>query len=206
MFVTPAHARHRRRPYVAGFALAAALVLPVGEAAADFSTTAKIFKAEIVQSYAPCTAPTTQTDTGFSACLAPTVTDTGCRFTSIGRGKFKLVASPGDVRVFATAKGIDVSCEGLTLSLVISARMTTNDCPPGAVPGQTCTMVDLADYALGTCTVQRGRCDLNTTFNSGATVFSANNRTSIEVLGCGFVRTTGLGAPVRTFSCGVKVP
>jgi hypothetical protein len=207
MLVTPAQAAVRHAG-VAALALAAAVTLGAREAHADFFTTAKLLKTELVQAYAPCDpgSADTMTGTGFSACLAPTVNDMGCRFTAKGRGKVKLLVVPGDVLAFGVAKNIDVNCEGLQLALVVSMRITADNCPPGAIPGQRCTTVDLQDYVLGTCNVQKGRCDIKTSFNRNQTIVANNNRTLVETFGCSFRRMNGLGAPVRTFTCGINVP
>jgi hypothetical protein len=173
---------------------------------ASAMTTAKSVKGDLLQTYAPCSAPTTMSNSGYNACLAPTVNDQVCKFGPRGKGTVKLVALQGDVKVLGVARSIDVGCEGQTLRLVMSAQITSDDCPPGAIPAQTCTLVDLVDYNLGTCTVSNGACIVLSNLNNQASLAMPNKRTHIVVKDCGFIRTTGSGSPVRTFSCGLKVP
>ncbi len=161
----------------------------------------------VMTAYDRCTASDTQSTSGFDACFAAAPADPVCRFATHGRGKVSLAVTSEDVRVLGVVYGVDAACEGQRLDLRLSLRVTTNDCPPGASPGDTCTLVDLVDASMGECQISAGICRLNTTLNSRIPgLIQENSRTHLRVEGCSFVRTTGTALPTSTFDCGIMVP
>jgi hypothetical protein len=171
----------------------------------------KIFKVDVTSAWEQCVNPglgeATSTNSGFLACLSPNLVDPLCKFSPRGKGKVRLVAGRDNVRVFGVLSGVEAGCEAQTLNLIMSARITTDDCPPGVSPPQPCTLVELVDFPLGSCTIQNGVCSIVTTVNSAApSLVGLSKRTHFELNGCGFRRTTGVNPPARTFSCGIKVP
>ena len=185
-----------------------ALVLATGLALAGSSAIAEIIRAKrmivaVTTAYEPCTAPTVTTDcTGVSACLTPLAADSVCRLGTRGRGKVVLRATPDDVKVLARMDAIDPACNGETLQVRMSFRVTSNDCA-----GKTCTLVDFVDQVIGTCDVSGGICTLQTTMNGAVpNLFVPTNQTHIDLLGCDLKRITGPSLPTRTFSCGLMVP
>jgi hypothetical protein len=111
------------------------------------------------------------------------------------------------VSLYGSVKGIEPACTGQMLTLLVSMRITTDDCPPGVSPSQACTLVDIVDQPLGSCQVVNGNCKILGTLNEAAAgLVGLDRRTDIELMGCGFKRTSGAGLPGRTFSCGIRVP
>ena len=185
-----------------------ALVLATGLALAGSSAIAEIIRAKrmivaVTTAYEPCTAPTDTADsTGIQACPSPVPADAVCRLGTRGRGKVVLRAVPDDVKVLARMDAIDPACDGETLEVRMSFRVTSNDCA-----GQTCTLVDFVDQVMGTCDVSVGICRLDTTIKGAVpNLFVPTNQTHIDLLGCDFKRITGPSLPTRTFSCGLMVP
>jgi len=161
---------------------------------------------ELVNAYAPCFAPNTVTQTGgFPAC-APAVPDggSGCAFGATGQGKLTLAktgnATSGtqDLKVSVAAKGLNAACEGLTLEVRLSFRLTTDDCPAGS-----CTAPDLQDYGVfgGSCTVVGGQCKIKTTLIPGLIATNGKNA-GIEILGCGLHGPLFIAFPPE-IRCGV---
>jgi hypothetical protein len=178
-----------------------------GRAAFAVVVTAKIMKVDVTTAYAPCTASNTSSNSGFNACLSPQLADPLCKFTVRGKGKVRLIALHDNVNVFGIVSGIEPGCEGQTLNLISSFRVSIDDCPPATSPSQSCTLVDFVDYPLGTCTVQNGICQVLTTLNTAAPgLVGLEKHAGIELMGCGFKRTSGTSLPARTFDCGIKVP
>jgi hypothetical protein len=125
--------------------------------------------------------------------------------TSRGRGRVKLRATHTDVRVVGEIRGIEETCSNQSLDLTLSLRITTDDC--GGPPASRCTLVDLVDYPIGSCQVYNGTCKIATTINTAINnLIMEGKKTHLEVLGCGYVRTTGSDLPARTFGCGLVVP
>lgn len=168
----------------------------------------KILKVDVVSAYNSCTPPgDSSTNSGFVSCLNPTLTDPICKFGPRGKGKVRLVAQHDNVNVYGVVSGVEAGCEAQTVQLMVSARITTDDCPPGASPPNSCTLVDFVDLALGSCQIKNGTCSVITTLNSAVpALVGMEKRTGIELNGCGWKRTTGSALPTRTFSCGIRVP
>lgn len=174
--------------------LVLASVLVAGPAVAhNEPSRARTLKAQLVQAHAPCTAPNTATSGGFPACTPEIQIDPTCRFGDKGSGTLTAAVKGSALAAKAVLKGLDAGCNGRTLTAVVSLRATTDDCPFA-----TCT-AEMTDLPLGTCTVTRGKCAVKGTVGPG--VFTGNNETGVEVLGCGIKNGT-----VRTFSCGLLVP
>ena len=187
----------------AAFILITGLVIPAGEAGALIR--ARRVLMHVLPAFEQCTAPNDTTESsGIMACVNPPAADLNCQFDTRGRGKVKMSARPDDVRILGALQGIDPACNGMTLELRITARVTTNDCSGGL----QCTLEDLVDYPVGTCQVNAGRCQLDAMLNSVVPggLFGENDDTHIEILGCGFTRIDGPNLPVRTFSCGLAMP
>jgi len=156
--------------------------------------------------YNACTTPDSQTNSGFDACVSSlSLADNVCKMTNRGKGRIKLRATHTDVNVIGEIRGIEDICESQTLALMLSLRVTTDDC--GAPPPSSCTLVDLVDYKVGECQVVNGTCKIVTTIDTRIpNLILEARKTHIELLGCGYVRTTGTALPTRTFSCGLLVP
>jgi hypothetical protein len=157
----------------------------------------------ITTAYEPCTAPDTTNDsTARPACTAPLAADPVCRLGVNGRGKVVLRGIPDDVKFLARMDAIDPACNGETLQVRMSFRVTSNDCS-----GQTCTMTDFVDQIMGTCEVSAGTCRLETTLNGAVPdLITPTNQTHIELQGCDLKRITGPSLPTRTFACGIMIP
>jgi len=183
-------------------------VAMAGRAAFAVPITAKVLKVDVTSAYNPCTASDTMSNSGYSACLNPTLADPLCKFTVRGKGKVRLVATHDNVNVFGIVTDIEPGCSGQVLDLIASFRVTTDDCPPNTSPAQSCTLADFVDFPLGNCTVsQAGNCEVLTTINVPApALVGLEKHAGIELFGCGFKRTSGTDLPSRTFSCGIKVP
>jgi hypothetical protein len=168
----------------------------------------KTFKSDVVTAWQGCTPPgTSSSNSGFVACLNPQLADPLCKFSSRGKGRVRLIARTDNVSLYGSVKGIEPACTGQMLTLLVSMRITTDDCPPGVSPSQACTLVDIVDQPLGTCQVVNGNCKILGTLNEAAAgLVGLDKRTDIELMGCGFKRTSGAGLPARTFSCGIRVP
>jgi hypothetical protein len=161
----------------------------------------------VTTAYDECTPPDTNSTSGFGACTALAPADPLCRFGVRGRGKVGMSVRPDDIRVNGSLRGIDPACEGQRLQLQMTLRATSNDCPPGAVPGNTCTMTEMVDVPIVECQVSGGSCKFDANINTAIPdLIRENNRTHLHLLGCAFVRTTGAALPNSTFRCGLMVP
>ena len=161
---------------------------------------------DVMPAYSTCTSPDSLTNSGFDACVSSlSLADNVCKMTNRGKGRIKLRATHTDVRVTGEIRGIEDICESQTLALILSLRITTDDC--GAPPPSSCTLVDLVDLPIGECQVVNGTCKIVTSLNTSVpSLILEARKTHIELLGCGYVRTTGTALPARTFSCGLLVP
>src|SRR5262249_9398927 len=122
---------------------------------------AKQLKLEFVRAYAKCMAPGSSTSNVFPAC-APVTEPDPCNFGPKGKGKGKLSILVGDVGLKVKLSGLNDACEGLTLNLNLDILgWTLDDCA-----GASCTVVDLSDFLLSTCTVANGKCSIDTTINA----------------------------------------
>src|SRR5207249_10341767 len=103
-----------------------------------------------------------------------------------------------DLQITVAAKGLNASCLD-ALSVLLSYRLTTDDCPPGS-----CTAVDVIDRLLpgASCNVTDGKCKIKTTLNTAAPGILATNgkNAGIEILGCGLGSFNIFNRP---FSCGL---
>ena len=199
--------------FVLGVAVLGVTLLAVpGSAIRSDPGKAKKFQGSLVSAYVECTAPNTTTvGVGLAACQPADLVDDVCSIQADGGGKLQAKADTkvGDLKVKAKLKGI-ANCEGETLCVVASVRVTTNNC----TAGPDCTVVDLNDFPLvggpipACCTVDKGKCNIKTTLNSALPVpaLALGQNTSFEVDGCGLTRTTGTSSPARLARCGVLVP
>jgi hypothetical protein len=196
------------RRTVLTFLVAAAGVLGVaGLALAQHNEPAqgKKFQTTLVTPYASCTAPNNSTKTlPLPSCNAVR-SNAACGFDTVagkGKGKFKAtVAGSGStqtIKLLAQAKGLEVGCQGKTLSLVASVRATTDDCttPP-------CTVLEglTQDFPTGlSCVVDTtGACNINGTLPAG--ILAAGANTGLQLKGCAL-----LEGSTHTVDCGVLYP
>ena len=189
--------------------IALTLALPTA-ARADHAepAKAKAITFPLVNSYRPCDpgSANTATQTGGEPACAPPAPNNffGCAFSPTGSGKLKLktIGDPSDgsqdLQITLTATGLNDSCLG-SLTVLLSYRLTTDDCPPGA-----CTAVDVNDAFISgaTCQVTDGKCKIKTTLNTAAPglVATSGKNAGLEILGCGLQGFNGLDRP---FSCGL---
>ena len=186
------------------------LVSGVAFAAHNEPEKAKRFESNLVRAYAPCVLFNTVTDSfpPLPACTPSVPLDGVCGISATeGRGKVKFLVVPGDIRVKVVVKNL-TGCDGETLNLVLSTRLTQDNC---LGIGADCTIADAIDIPIGSCIVSNGKCKIDSTVNTFTTgflgfpiVFPGINDGG-EILGCGLVRVTGAGAPARTLSCGLLV-
>jgi hypothetical protein len=120
-----------------------------GVAVADHAEPAKAksITFPLVNSYRPCDpgSANTATQTGGDPACAPPASDSifGCAFSPAGSGKLALkvvgssAAGTQDLQIAVSAKGLNAQCLG-PLFVLLSYRLTTDDCPPGS-----CTAVDV---------------------------------------------------------------
>jgi hypothetical protein len=170
--------------------VALALVVPATIALATHPEPKKANKAqfELVNGYRECTAPNTTMDSNSFPACAPVSPGGFCQFGPSGSGKLTIQkigsASSGtqDLKLTVTATGLGPSCENDSLEIVLSYRLTSDDCA-----GDSCTAPDYLDLELGSCTVTGGKCKINTTLNTAVPGLIPSNgkNAGIEILGCG---------------------
>ncbi len=171
----------------------AALAIATAPAWAHFfPKKAPSLKAYLVQNYPPCRAPGAVSATGEQACEGPAEVDPSCVFSAKGLGTLSAtVKSRTKIAVKARLSGLDMGCEGKTLTAALGVRTTSDTCP-----NDHCTALD-KEISAGTCTVSHGRCSIDTVFDSG---FPAGAGSEMTILTCG-VKNGSL----ETFSCGIMV-
>jgi hypothetical protein len=157
----------------------------------SFPAIAKSMTASLVQAYPQCTTPDTATSAGRPACLDTTEVDPDCLFGSRGIGTLKATIAKTSVKLTATLKGLDPSCENKTLMPALTVRTTTDDCPQ-----EHCTVADY-DLTGGLCVVRHGKCSVTTSI---PTLYPAGAGSEMTVLACG-VREGDRTA----FTCGIMV-
>jgi hypothetical protein len=160
---------------------------------------AKKTRFDLVNSYFRCDTPNTATlSNGTGACTPAVLWDAfGCALSPEGSGKLTVQkigsATDGtqDLKLTAVVKGLTANCEGQSLEIVLSYRLTTDDCPEGS-----CTTFDVEDAFAGTwCTVTNGHCKINTTLRTSnpSLIALSNENAGIEIHGCGLRRLGTLG-------------
>jgi len=161
----------------------------------------------LVNSYFPCYAPNTATAGSALPACAPAVPNDFCHLTSTGSGKLTIsrIGSASeanqDLKISAVVNGLNEVCEAMDLSVFLSYRLTTDDCPEGS-----CTGVDVIEYdfPLAYCVVTGGKCKINTTLNTvtSGLITTMGKNAGITILGCGLRRGFGVlgGTAVE---CGV---
>jgi hypothetical protein len=168
---------------------------------------AKAITFPLVNSYLPCDPGSANTATqtgGMPACTPPDPFNfDGCALSPTGWGKLalKVVGNQADgnqdLQIAVAVTGLNQSCN--RLSLLISFRLTTDDCPPAS-----CTAVDVIDQLISGafCNVTNGKCKIKTTLNTAAPGFMATNakNAGIQILGCGL---GGINIFDRPLSCGL---
>jgi hypothetical protein len=107
-----------------------------------------------------------------------------------------------DIKFTAALSGLTAACENDELCVVISYRLTSDDCPEGS-----CTSPDLQNVALengpSCCTVSGGKCKISTTLlNAAPGLFVKGKNSGIELLGCGLKTLFPLNGPPM-MSCGL---
>jgi hypothetical protein len=188
------------RKVVLGFVGVALIASSAMAQSFNVPSKAKGLKGELVKAFDACTAPTTFTNPPVALPACSVVTpDTTCNFGSKGAGKFSTGVSKTDVKIGATLSGLQ-GCDGAVLTAGANARVTTTDCQVG----DSCTVVDLIGFPVGSCTVTAGKCSIKTTVEGaiglGTDVFKDGQVVSIEILGVDVLR-----AGLRTFSSGLKI-
>jgi hypothetical protein len=157
----------------------------------SFPATAKSMTASLVQAYPQCTTPDTATSAGRPACLDTSEEDPGCLFGSRGIGTLKATITKTNVKLTATLKGLDISCESKTLMPALTVRTTTDDCPQ-----EHCTVADY-DLTGGLCVVRHGKCSITTSI---PTLYPTGAGSEMTVLACGVKE-----GDRTAFTCGIMV-
>jgi len=167
------------------------------------------FQSTLTGSYKQCTAPNTTTlGLGLPACQPAVLTDV-CVVTPGGGGKLQAKPVAGDLSIKAKLKGLGALCEGETLCVTASARISSTNC----AAGPDCTVQDLTDFPLvggstpACCVVSGGKCKIKTTLNSALPIpaVSSGKNYSFDIRGCSLTRTTGT-SPGQVARCGVVIP
>src|SRR5437899_2622112 len=193
-------------------AIIAAVVLPALTVPAESRAShteplkAKAITFSLVNGYFECGSPNTATQTGgMPACEPPNPSNlgSGCALLPIGSGKLalKVIGKSGDgtqdLQIAVAVNGLNQFCN--FLDVVLSYRLTTDDCPPGS-----CTAADVIDQHIGGafCNVTDGKCKIKTTLNTAAPGLIATDgqNAGIEILGCGLGGVGALDHPLR---CGL---
>jgi hypothetical protein len=157
-----------------------------------FPKKAPSFKAFLVQNYPVCTAPGATSSTGEPACEGPAEVDPSCVFSAKGLGTFSaVVKSKTKIAISARLSGLDVSCEGKTLSAALGVRTTSDTCPT-----DHCTAVD-KEIVAGSCIVSKGKCAIGAVVDPG---FPPGAGSEMTILTCG-VKNGAL----QTFACGIMI-
>lgn len=162
------------------------------------------FVASLVTAYTPCTKPNSVTRATAGVPL-PTCTpvrpvDPQCAYGPGGRGRMSATAMENDVKIDVQVEGL-TNCDGHELTFVVTSRSTVDFCPDGL-----CTTIEVKDFPVGTCTVQKGNCTVNSTVNTytkraeGFKVFEKGAASEITITGCGAKRED-----IRLFECGLSV-
>ena len=169
----------------------------------------------LVRNYNDCTTPndTSAGTISLPACHPLVPADTQCSFDPAkGQGTLTASVSKGpDLKVQAKVAGI-AGCDGQTLCLSASIKLTTNACTSGDAAGCTTQALDFTAILAGLpkfcCTVTGGKCKINTTANAAvaAGTIVAGQQLNVNIGNCGLQRTTGTGAPAKTFACGLLIP
>jgi hypothetical protein len=182
--------------------VAGALLIASSAFAQSFNvpSKAKGLKGELVKAFDACTAPTDFTNPPVALPACPvSVPDPVCNFSSKGAGKFSAGVSKTDIKIGATLTGLS-GCDGELLTIGANSRVTTTDCQVG----DSCTVVDLIGFPIGSCSVAAGKCSVKTTVEGaiglGTDVFKEGQVVTIEILGADVLR-----AGLRTFSMGLKI-
>ena len=153
---------------------------------------APTLKAFLVQNYPPCIAPDSTTSNGQAACVGAAEVDPSCVFSSSGFGTFSaVVKAKTRLAVTAVVSGLDLPCEGKTLTAALGVR-TTSD----SRPDDHCTSVD-KEIVAGTCTVTKGKCSVKATVDPQ---FAAGSGAEMTVLTCGMKN-----GELATFTCGIMI-
>jgi hypothetical protein len=175
----------------------------------------KSAKASLVTAYEPCTNPNTTTSglTPWQACSPPVRSDSVCGFetspiSSAATGRVKAKSQFSDVTFAISAKGLLLSCEGLTLCAVFSVRVSTDRCVQSP-----CTLVDLINVTgtevTSCCTVTHGVCQVKSSINREILdALRLGERAGIQILGCGLRRVDGPDPlpTTNTLECGILAP
>jgi len=133
-----------------------------------------------------------------AACGFLDSTDTADSVAEKGSGKVKATVSGATIKISAQLKGLNAGCEGKTLNMVSTARVTSEDCttPP-------CTVADAAtkDFPTGCACgpVAGGACSCSSVVGPG--VLAGGKDTNIQLLG-----TAALDGSVHAFEGGVFIP
>lgn len=153
---------------------------------------AKTLESSLVQTYAECTAPNATTTSGRPACEASAEVDPGCLFSHDGVGLLTAVVKGTGIKVRATLRDLEPTCNGATLQVLFRVRTTTH------CPNEHCTTVDEDLISTASCTVTDGKCTIKDTIPTG---FPAGDGSAMQILSCGVRR-----GELQAFSCGVLVP
>lgn len=153
-----------------------------------------------VTAYEECVEPNAKEAESFGGdmvgCSPPVRSDDVCGFGTGGFGKFSLTVSRRGLKVAAKLVGLNDGCEGETLRLAVTGRVTTEACTPAR-----CTLTDAASRFVvpaGPCLVRAGVC------KTGGSFPVEDLPQAIVHLGVGDVSV--YRGDVRTFTGGISIP
>ena len=153
---------------------------------------AKVLTSSLVQNHPPCVAPNATTTSGRPACEPSVAVDGTCPLGHDGVGLLEAVVKETGIKVKATLKGLEPTCNGTVLAVAFRIRTTTH------CPNEHCTTADEDLVSTSTCTVANGKCTIRGTLETG---LPADEASGLQILSCG-VRN----GDRQTFSCGVLMP
>lgn len=178
------------RRVILGFVLITAL--PSFVSAADFVLPkTKKYTVSLINSLPECTAPSIQDDlSGAFAC--PYNPPASCQLTAEGWGTLELkrvgslTKGTQDIAVKVKLKGLNATCEGLSLYPEFRLRIGGNRC----AGGQPCVLSDFGMTLIGGsagCVVVNGACNYTTALNANidSDLFARGYLTQIEITKCG---------------------
>jgi hypothetical protein len=179
------------RNYLRCVSILALLAAAASSHAHSFPGKAPLLKTNLVQAYPACTTPDAVTSGGRPACLETEEVDPSCLFGSKGFGLLTATISKTNIHAKVTLRGLDVGCEGKTLTPAFTVRTTTDDCP-----NEHCTVVDY-EVTAGSCTVKKGKCVVGASIATG---YPAGAGSEMTIVTCGVK-----DGDATAFTCGIMV-
>ncbi len=188
--------------WIRPFAVAATLgIAGVASATHNEPISAKKLSLSLVTSYSACSGGpnTTTVLLPLPACDPPVRNDSVCGFGAKGSVKAGVSGSGATETIKFSVKAADITgCEGQTLALVASVRLTTDDC----MSGGSCTVLEgtLQDFPVGlSCVVTDGKCSIKGALPTG--ILAPGKNTGLQLQGCALKRGSA-----HTFDCGLLFP